>query len=87
MAGLGVEAGIFDELVLAAVVVESGSVGVEVAIDDELVLAGVVVGAAIEIVYAASIVEIIYLIIDLLRITPKLDTNSSGQIKHGMKHI
>ena len=51
LAGLGVEAGIFDELVLAAVVVVLGSVGVEVGIDDELVLAGVVVGAAIEIVY------------------------------------
>ena len=86
MAGLGVEAGIFDELVLAAVVVVSGSVGVEVAIDDELVLAGVV-GAAIEIVYAASIVKLIYLSIDLLRITPKLDTDSSGQIKNGMNHI
>ena len=51
MAGLGVEAGIFDELVLAAVVVVIGSVGVEVGIDDELVLAGVVVGAAIEILF------------------------------------
>ena len=87
MAGLGVEAGIFDELVLAVVVVVLGCVGAEVAIDDELVLAGVVADAVTEVVYAALVVMIIYLIIDLLRMTPKLDTNSSGQIKNGMKHI